>query len=207
MNYDYTIKDNVVWMNKLGEIEITNPKKCSHFEVKTPKRNLLTKRSFLLKSTDLDGDEKQNFMYYDKEGAFLNKEGKEDTTVIEFNGYGVPTGKPKTYSHNTAWIKKDSTDCIALVNYEGLDSNGQNNATSDKRIMFPDLFYSNWLKWLRRRIFGVQYVWKFYIKANELDIGIKDEILCYNKQHIITSWTKDLEEGAYSIEITTETTT
>jgi hypothetical protein len=146
-------------------------------------------------------------MYYDKEGAFLNKEGKEDTTVIEFNGYGVPVGKPKTYSHNTAWIKKDSTDCIALVNYEGLDSNGQNNATSDKRIMFPELFYSNWLKWLRRRIFGVQYVWKFYIKADDLNVEIKDEILCYNKQHIITSWTKDLEEGTYNIEITTETTT
>ncbi len=207
LNYDYTIIDNVVWMNKLGEKDVVNPKKCEHFEVKSPKRNLLTKRSYLIRGTELDNDEKLNFMYYDNEGAFLNKEGVEDTTVIEFNGYAVPTGKPKTFSHNTAWIKKDSTDCIALVNYEGLDANGQNNATFDKRIIFPDLFFSNWFKWLRRRVFGVQYVWKFYIKAEELNVGIKDEISCYNKQHIITGWTKDLEEGTYNIEITTETTT
>lgn len=206
LNYDYTIKDNEVWMNRLDK-DPENIKDCRHFEVKTPKRVLLTKRSFQIKPAEIDGDAKLNFMYYDRDGALLNKEGKMETTVIDFNGYELPIEKAKTYAHLTASIKKDSTDCVALVDYSGLDSGGQNNATYDKRIMFPELFYSNWEKWLRRRVFGTQFIWKFLIKADDLDVEIKDDIYLYNKEHIITSWTKDLQENTYEIEITTESTT
>lgn len=93
---------------------------------------------------------------------------------------------------------------LALVFYNGI-TDGQNNAISKPQATFPDLFYSNWEKWLRQRVNGTEFNWKFQIKADDLNVKIKDYISCYKNIHIITSWTKDYSEDTYTIDITTET--
>jgi hypothetical protein len=204
-NYDFTIIDNFIWMNRIGDKEPANIKNFEVSEVKSPKRNRLQKRSFLMKHTEMDGEYKLNSIYYDKSGATINKAEEDDTNVIEINGYPLPVEKIKQQSPTTASVKKDSSTTLSLVFYDGLDSNGQNNAVSKTQATFPDLFYSNWEKWLRQRVNGTEFNWKFQIPADDLTVKISDYIKCYNTIHIITSWTKDLNEISYEIDITTET--
>jgi hypothetical protein len=192
-------------MNRIGDKEPANIKNFEVSEVKSPKRNRLQKRSFLMKHTEMDGEYKLNSIYYDKSGATINKAEEDDTNVIEINGYPLPVEKIKQQSPTTASVKKDSSTTLSLVFYDGLDSNGQNNAVSKTQATFPDLFYSNWEKWLRQRVNGTEFNWKFQIPADDLTVKISDYIKCYNTIHIITSWTKDLNESSYEIDITTET--
>lgn len=202
-NYGFEPYEKTIYMNKLGA-EPTNVKKFEHAEIEIPKRNLLQKRTFLLKHTDLDGDIQMNSMFYEKSGATINKAAIEDTNEIEINGYPMPIEKVKTNSEPTATVKRDDSSCLALVFFNGM-SGGQNNAVSKPQATFPDLFYSNWEKWLRQRVNGTEFTWKFEIRADDLDVKIKDYISCYKNIHIITSWTKDYSADTYTIDITTET--
>ncbi|KFF26846.1 hypothetical protein [Chryseobacterium vrystaatense] len=203
-NYEFFIKENVISMNRIGDKEPNNIKNFEVSEIKSPKRNLLQKRSYVLKNTDLE-DFKLNSIYFDKDGVTINKEENDNTTVIEINGYPLPVEKRKELSPLTASVKKDSSSVLALVFYNGLDNSGQNNAIAKPQATFPDLFYSNWEKWLRQRVNGSEFNWKFQIPADDLEVKISDYIKCYNNIHIITGWTKDLNEGTYEIDITTET--
>ena len=202
-NYEFMIFEKSIYMNKLGR-EPSNVKNLEFAEVKTPKRNLLQKRTFLLKHADIEGDKQLNSMFFDKTGATINKASVEDTNEIEINGYPMPIEKVKTNSEPTATVKRDDSGCLALVFYGGLVNN-QNNATNKPQATFPDLFYSNWEKWLRQRVNGVEFNWKFQIKADDLKVKINDYISCYKNIHIITNWTKDYSEDTYTIDITTET--
>jgi len=202
-NYEFLIHEKTVYMNKLAR-EPYNIKDFEFAEVKKPKRNLLQKRSFLLKHTEIDGDKQLNSIFYDKSGATINREALDDTIEIEINGYAMPLEKVKENSHLTASVKRDDSSCLALVFYNG-KVNGQNNASNKPEVTFPDLFYTNWAKWLRQRVNGVEYNWKFQIKADDLNVKISDYIHCYKNIHIITSWTKDYSEDTYTIDITTET--
>ncbi|MEI7488747.1 MAG: hypothetical protein WCJ72_15340 [Chryseobacterium sp.] len=200
----FTVYEKTVWIDRIGGREPSGIKKFEVSEIETPKINFLQKRSFLLKHTDIDGDNQLNSMFYDKSGATINKAALPETQEIEINGYPMPVEKIKTNSPLTASVKRDDSGCLALVFYNGLVG-GENNAISKPQATFPDLFYSNWEKWLRQRVKGKEYNWKFQIPADDLDVKISDYISCYNNIHIITSWTKDLSESTYTIDITTET--
>lgn len=209
-NYDLVPDGKVIWMNKIGDKEPTDIKKCEHFQIDRPRRKLLSKRSFNLKFGDLDDGETLDSMYVDKDGAELNKEGDSETTTIEINGYPMPVGKLKEVGHTTAIEKKKSPNTLALVWYDGLTA-GQNNAKNPPGAAFPELYYNNWEKWLRQRIRCTEYQWKFLIKAADLDVTVKNYISCYQNIHLIKSWTKDysynedMKCGVYEIDIITET--
>ena len=201
-NYDVTIEDNVAVMNRIGDKEPTDIKDFTQFEIQNPKRELLQKKSFLLRSPELD-NAPQNSMYYDKDGAFLNKAPKEDTVIIESNVIILQTGVPKPLGYDTAIIKKDTSDSIQLVWYDGL-SGVQNNAKNPLGAEFPELFYSHWEKWLRQRVRGTKFQWKFYCDAEQFDYLINNHIYAYKNIHNIVSWTKDLVENTYEVDIVTE---
>lgn len=203
-NYGVDITDNIVIMDKIGK-EPTNVKDFSGFEVSPAnrKKTLLQKRSFLLRSPELD-DGPQNSMYYDKDGGFLNKKEKADTLIIESNVVIIPVGVSLAQGHNTGIIKKDTDDALQLVYYNGLIA-GQNNAENPAGAEYPELFYSHWEKWLRQRVKGAKFQWKYSIPAEEFDYKITDHIYCYKNIHNIVSWTKDLIENTYEVDIITET--
>jgi hypothetical protein len=145
-------------------------------------------------------------MYYDVEGQKLNGSAGTETSTIEINGYAMQLKLPKPYGYNTAFVAKDTTDTVALVEYKGLQ-NGQNNATYSSGCDFPELFTNNWLKWLRQRINGQEYNWKFFCTPEQISgFSIKDYIFCYNNIHIIKSLTKEkVSENVYQVEIVAET--
>ncbi len=202
-NYELIVQDNLAIMNRIGDKEPTDIKDFTAFEVEYPKRELLNKRSYLLKSLDSD-DGLQNSIYYDKDGAFLNKEPKEDTNIIESNVIILQTGVAKPMGYDTAIIKKDTTDAIQLVWYDGL-TGVQNNAKNPLGAEFPELFYSHWEKWLRQRIRGSRFQWKFYCDAEQFNCLINNHIYAYKNIHNIVSWTKDLVENTYEVDIISET--
>lgn len=202
-NYEVLVDGNLVYMNRIGDKEPTDVKDFTPFEIAVPKRELLNKKSFLLRSPISD-DDKQNSMFYDKDGAFLNKEPKEDTIIIESDVVILQTGVPKPNGYHTAIIKKDSTDSLQLVWYDGL-AGTQNNAKNPAGADFPELYYTHWEKWLRQRVRGSRFSWSFYCPAEEFVYQINDHIFCYKNIHNIVSWTKDLVADTYSIDIITET--
>ncbi|UJF29920.1 hypothetical protein L0B70_00560 [Kaistella sp. 97-N-M2] len=203
-NYGIEIVDNTVLMYRIGK-DPENVKDFTRFEVSPANRNkkLLQKRSFVLRSTDLD-DGPQPSMYYDKEGPTLNKAEKEETIIIESNVVIVQTGVALPQGQNTAIIKKDTDDALQLVYYDGL-TGVQNNAKNPAGAEYPELFYTHWEKWLRQRIIGKEFQWKFSCPADEFDFLITDQIFCYKNIHNIKSWTKDLVENTYEVDIVTET--
>ncbi|MDR2205739.1 MAG: hypothetical protein LBE36_06265 [Flavobacteriaceae bacterium] len=205
-NYDIEIVDKTIFMNRIGKNEVSGVEDFRFLESPTPKRNLLNKKSFLIKFTDLDGDNKKDSMFYDFEGQKLNGTGNEETNTIEINGYAMQLKLPLPGGYNTAFVMKDTTDVVALVEYSGLQF-GQNNAVYLPGCDFPELFYNNWLKWLRQRISGQEYNWKFFCTVEQISgFSIKDYIFCYNNIHIIKSMTKEkISDNIYDVEITTET--
>jgi hypothetical protein len=205
-NYDIEISDKTLIMNRIGKDDISGVKDFRFAEIPAPKRTLLNKKSFLLKPVELDNNLKKNSMFYDFSGQKLNGTEKTDTNIIEINGYLMPLKLPKPMGYNTAFVAKDSADVVALVEYSGL-KNGQNNATYSSGCDFPELFDRNWLKWLRQRINGQEFNWKFYCNIEKIcRFSVKDYVFCYNNIHIIKTLNKEkISDQIYEVEITTET--
>lgn len=207
-NYDVDVQGKTVYMNRIAD-ENTDEVQDLRF-LKIPehlvKRKLLNKKSYLLKFLDLDDNNKKDSMYYDIDGPRLNGEKKQDTNVIEINGYLMPLRLPKPQGYNTATVLKDSNSVVALVEYDGL-KDGQNNATYSPGCDFPELFDSNWLKWLQQRINGQEYTWRKRCSIEDVSkINIKQLAYCYENIHVIKTINKDkISNTEYEIEITTET--
>ena len=211
LNYDLTPIGKTIVMNKIQVADINNVEDFEFAEIKKPKRNTLPRRSFLLKYVDLDNSAKLDQMFFDKDGPKLNGTPNDSTITIEANGYPMPVELAKPNGYKTGIVKKDSSDCVQLVHYEGLQ-NGQNNATANPNLFYPTLFEKRWRRWLRQRIYGMEFVWRFLVNpAFFAKYSIKNYIFCYNQNHIIKSWTKEYipgkteDEDVYEVEITTET--
>ena len=205
-NYDIEIKGKLVIMNKIQSSEIPEPKDFTFMEIPEPRRNLLNKKSFLLKFVDLDEPFKKDAMYYDYSGPQLNGTAKETTTIIDINGYAMELRLPKPLGYLTANVMKDSSSLVALVEYDGL-TGGQNNAKYSPGCDFPTLFYTNWEQWLRLRINGQEYNWQKNCSMSKISqYSVKDFIFCYNNIHLIKTISKQkVGKDVYNIELTTET--
>ena len=205
-NYDLQIVDKTVYMNLIGREEPPVPKDFRKFEIKRPKRTLLTERSYLLKFPQMDKGYELDSMYYDRHGAVLNGEAGKETSVIEINGYAMPVAKAKEYHTATAQVKKDSDSILALVYYDGL-RDGINNAGNPPGCHFPELFGNNWEKWLSQRMNSEVYQWKFMAYMEDMrEFSVSDYLYCYHKRHLIKTLNKDkISENTYEVEITTET--
>lgn len=205
-NYDLAVTDKTITMNKIGDEAPPVPKDFRNYEVKAPKRTLLSDKSFLLKFIDLDDGFKLDSMYYDRKGEILNGKGNDETSTIEINGYPMPIARAKEHHLPTAQVKKDSDAVLALVYYDGL-IDGYNNATNPPGCSFPELFKSNWEKWLKQRVASEEYQWRFLAKISDMsNISISDYLFCYQKKHIIKTITKDkIADNIYEVEMVTET--
>ena len=205
-NYDIDILGKTVIMNKIVDANLQDAKDATFLEIPEPKRNFLNKKSFLLKFPDLDEGNKKDNMFFDVSGPLLNGKENANTTIISINGYALPIKLPKPGGYNTANVLKDATDLLQLVDYKGLQS-GQNNAIYTPVLDFPQLFTSNWEKWLKQRINGQELSWTKNCSISEISkINIKDYIFCYQNLHIIKTMEKEvIAENTYSINITTET--
>lgn len=204
-NYDVEVSGKTVTMNKIIS-DIGDVKDLQYLEAEKPKRSFLNKKSFLLKFLDLDKDYKKDNIFFDSNGVKLNGAENKETSIININGYFMPLKLPKPMGYKTAFVAKDSTDVLALVEYKGLE-NLQNNATYSTGCDFPELFYNNWEKWLKQRINGQEFNWKSFGNVEQVNqINIKDYIFCYNNVHVIKSITKEkITDTIMQIDITTET--
>lgn len=205
-NYDLDIIEKRAIMNRIAAVEIEDVRDLEEFEVPSPKRTFLNDRSFLLKFSELDGDNKKDSLFYDSAGSLLNGAENDETNVIEINGYVMPVKLPKENGHNTAIVQKDSTNTLALVDYDGL-KNGQNNANAASDCDFPALFETHWKPFLRLRLNPQEFNWRSILNAEYFsNFNIKNYIYAYNNVHIIKSWSKEkISENIYGVEFFTET--
>lgn len=205
LNYDVLKKNNEIWMNKIKEVNPDNIVDFQKFEIKKPKRVILNKRSFLLKSPEWENEEKPDSVFYDESGTHINKNATELTTIIETNTYVLPVSVAKPQGHLTAVIKNYESSLLQLVKYDGRIGL-QNNAKSAPELTFPTLFYTNWEAWLRSRLRSVEFNWTFNCDATELEeFNIKNIIGCYKNRHIMKNWVIDYYQNSAKVNITTET--
>ena len=206
-NYDVEIINKTVVMNKIGASEVTDVKDFTDFESPfPPRRRFLNKKSFLLRFPELDDGYKKDSMFYDVSGPKINGKENSETIIIDIRGYAMPLLLPKPQGYTTANVLKKGSDLVALVEYAGLQ-NGQNNAIYTPGCDFPELFTRDWLKWLRQRINGQEFIWRKKVNIERFShYRIKNYIRAYNNIHIIKSLTKDkVSDNHYDIEFTTET--
>lgn len=205
LNYEITSSGNTIYMNKIKRADPSNIKIIPEefLEIK-PRRNLINKKSFLLKQPDWENDEKSDSIYYDTTGVFTNKEAGELTIVIESNIYAIPVLVAKAQGHETGVIKSYSSNLLQLVKYEG-KTGIQNNAKASPELTFPALFYTNWESYLRGRLRSSEFIWSFTASKSGIGFGINDEIAGYQNIHIIKEWVKDFSENSVTVSITTET--
>lgn len=208
LNYDLEIIDKRAIMNRISVEEITDVKDFSQYETANPQRTFLNKKSWLLKFADLDNGDKKDSMYYDSNGPKINGKENKETNIIEIDGYVLPVKLPKPNGHNTAYVLKDSSTTLALVDYDGL-KNGQNNANAASDCDFPALFESHWRSWLKMRLNGQEFEWSSYVVTNQFYYhmySIKNYIYAYNNVHIVKSWTKEkVSPTIYNVTFITET--
>lgn len=205
-NYDLEIIDNRAIMNRIATEEISDVKDFTAFEAPKPKRTFANEKSWLLKFADLDGEEKKDSMFFDSSGQKLNGPEKEDTNVIEIDGYVLPQRLPKEFGYNTAYVLKDSSNTLSLVDYDGLKNN-QNNANSATDCDFPQVFETHWINWLKLRLYGQEFNWNATVNIEKFSaFSIKNYIYAYNNVHIIKNWSKNkINPTQYEVDFTTET--
>ncbi|MGV8914402.1 MAG: hypothetical protein ACOH1X_03025 [Kaistella sp.] len=205
LNYDVTTQGNTIIMDKIGSSEPTNIITIPpEFLQKKPRRNILNKKSFLIRMPNWENEEKADSIFYDSSGFTINKEAEELTTVIETNTYVLPVYAAKIRGPVTGVVKSYDSSLLQLVKYDG-KSGIQNNAKPSPELTFPELFYTNWEKWLRGRLRSVEFVWMFTSEDDQLLFSIKNYIGCYQNIHIIKELVKDYIGDSVEVNITTET--
>ena len=205
LNYDVEPRGNSIVMNKLVNSKPIDIKTIPEWHLeKEPLRNILNKKSFLLKSPVWENEEKADSVFFDNSGITINKNENEETSVIESNAYVLPVYVAKPQGPMTAVVKSYSSNLLQLVKYDGRIG-VQNNAKPAPELTFPTLFFTNWEKWLRGRLNSFEYEWSFTAEDDELNFTIKDFISCYQNIHIVKEWVKDYSENSVQISIKTET--
>jgi hypothetical protein len=205
LNYDVSADGNTILMNKIGASSPTDIKVLPpHFEELNPKINYLNKKSFALTTPSWENEEKPDSIFYDSSGVTINKKPNDETTVIPTDTYVLPVYVAKPQGQETGVIKSYDTNVLQLVKYDG-KTGIQNNAKASPELTFPNLFYTNWEKWLRGRLNSNEFEWSFVAEDDELNFSIKDFIGCYQNIHIIKEMTKDYTENSVTISLKTET--
>lgn len=200
-NYDIDVVANTVVMNYLSTESVKTMKDISDFEIETPVKTFVKRRSFNISFPKLDNDT-QNNAFVDIDGVKLGGAVRNETTEIEINGYCLPL---ETYrGKHTAAIKSEDNSILGLVYYDGL-SEGQNFAKNPGGLMLPDIL-SVLLPWYQMRIVSNEFRWAFYANKNKWrHVGIKDTLYVYGRKVWIKEITKTvIDERLYQIEIAVE---
>lgn len=202
-NYDLEIKGSKVYMNRLRISNVLEMKNIKDFEIETPVKTFVNKRSYLLSFVEMDNED-DNFdeVFIDYSGVKLNGTAKESTTEVKINGYCLPieTFRGKT----TAISKKDDSSVLSLIHYDGLKGE-QNTATNPPGLMTPDIL-NIWSKWYQMRINTSELKWSFIVNKNKFrHIKIRDTLYGYKQKLWIKELTKTvLDERNYKVDIVAE---
>jgi hypothetical protein len=205
LNYNFFVKDNFVYMNKVTDgIDIPNAISLQDYEIPEPSRRPQKGYSFLHKFSDIDSTK---FIY---KPIFINASGFVDTgyqtndktTTIEIPALPLPQ-----YERNnieTAYAFIDDSSKMFVVKYEGL-FNGQNLSISNDDILIPAIFPEYWQKWDEFRIFAIPFKWQF--KAHFLDIkgiSIDNNIYAYNRYHVVKTINRtEIKPDIFEIDLDT----
>lgn len=200
-NYDMIIENNILYMNLIRIDERKEMKDFRRFEIEKPKKDFLTKRSYLIKFPEMD-EAKYNYapIFIDENGVQLSQEGREDSDQILINGYCLPLANIN--NHFTAISRKNDSTILGLIKYEGL-KNGENNAEIADRLMPPKVSRF-WADWYKMRISASEFTWSFIANKNKFrNIQLRDTLFVYNQRLSIKTLTKNvLNKNYYQVEIT-----
>ena len=200
-NYDMTIEGNKLYMNRIRLEERSLAKDFRSWEVREPKKNFLTKQSFIIKFPDMDDKSYQLPIVQVTDNSYQVLSPQEaskltDVTEVQIGGYCLPR---VMFKGNYAPIARKSGEAtIGLIWYDG-------NNGGFRKALTPPLVAEYWKEWYKMRIAATEYTWSFVCNKNRFrHIALRDTILAYKQRMLIKSINKTvLDKEHYQVEITT----
>ena len=200
-NYDMTIKGNKLYMNRIRLEERSLAKDFRSWEVREPKKNFLTKQSYLIKFPEMDDKAYQLPIVQVTDNSYQVLSPQEaskltDVTEVQIGGYCLPR---VMFKGNYAPIARKSGEAtIGLIWYDG-------NNGGFRKSLTPPLVAEYWKEWYKMRIAATEYTWSFVCNKNRFrHIALRDTILAYKQRMLIKSINKTvLDKEHYQVEITT----
>ena len=200
-NYDMTIEGNKLYMNRIRLEERSLAKDFRSWEVQEPKKNFLTKQSYLIKFPEMDDKSYQLPIVQVTDNSYQVLSPQEaskltDVTEVKIGGYCLPR---VMFKGNYAPIARKSGEAtIGLIWYDG-------NNGGFRKALTPPLVAEYWKEWYKMRIAAAEYTWSFVCNKNRFrHIALRDTILAYKQRMLIKSINKTvLDKEHYQVEITT----
>lgn len=205
-NYDLTVIDKVVYMDKIeSNINHNNAIDMQVYEVKTPRRKYHTGTSFELKFQDIDNKDYPFVPVFHSHNQIVNTgyTTNEKTNTIEIQALPLPHLNRNSLMSAYAFENNDSK--VYLVPYNGLVNN-KNLSQPNDAYLLPVIHLGYWKKWFDFRIKAIGYAWAFKaFEVNILNLKSKVKIYAYGNTHIIkTIQRTEIATELYNIEIETE---
>lgn len=200
-NYDMTIEGNKLYMNRIRLEERSLAKDFRSWEVQEPKKNFLTKQSYLIKFPEMDDKSYQLPIVQVTDNSYQVLSPQEaskltDVTEVQIGGYCLPRVMFK--GNYTPIARKSGEATIGLIWYDG-------NNGGFRKALTPPLVAEYWKEWYKMRIAAAEYTWSFVCNKNRFrHIALRDTILAYKQRMLIKSINKTvLDKEHYQVEITT----
>ena len=200
-NYDMTIEGNKLYMNRIRLEERSLAKDFRSWEVQEPKKNFLTKQSYLIKFPEMDDKSYQLPIVQVTDNSYQVLSPQEaskltDITEVQIGGYCLPRVMFK--GNYTPIARKSGEATIGLIWYDG-------NNGGFRKALTPPLVAEYWKEWYKMRIAATEYTWSFVCNKNQFrHIALRDTILAYKQRMLIKSINKTvLDKEHYQVEITT----
>jgi hypothetical protein len=185
-NYDVTIGDGYVEMNKIKSIkDATVAIDLTDKEVKEPIRNFYQDNTFILQLQEVGSDEyKFAKLFVDSSGSRTSSFVKNDNTK-EITINGIPLPMKESGGVSTAHLFTDAKSILALSIYPGLD-NGLNTCRDTSKLLIPAVYQSDWKEWIDFRINSEGFEWPFFIDSERAGaISEKSKIYAYAREFIV----------------------
>jgi hypothetical protein len=190
-NYGYTIKDNIISIDKRKTINVDTSQAVdlSPFEVATPERNFNRGKTFEFKTFDYDSQEyPQPKIFIFNNGYIVNNYTKnDDTEEIVVNAIALPR---KVFGVQTAHDFLNDNSKLQLVLYSGL-TGGLNLAEDPEPISLLNNFLDDYQDWFNFLLTSQNMVWVFDASYEELAaLKIRSIVYAYRQFHVIRKLTR-----------------
>lgn len=205
MNITIDVAENKVIMNKIAKtINLPTSQDLSFTEIKKPQLEFNEEKSYLLKFTPKQDDQRYDQLLFSRNGPETkNIKTNENTEEINIELY--PLLNKTINGINTSTFEDDAQNDIAVFLHD-TEQTPLNTTHQVTELLIPQIFENDYEDWLDFRLFSKTFKWKNVISVEEaLLIDIYQKTFAYNQVHYIKQLIVRLSDKDFAeIEIETE---
>lgn len=204
-NMELRIDGKDVYMNYIEpQLNVTDAKDFSAFNLQKPRRKFSQGDSFLLMFKELENENyNPDTVYVDIDGVQTSGFVKTDkTTEIEIDAILFPLVFRNGFTSALAVDDGDSNLCVVM--YEGVT--GISNVAQDiSAVQLPQIYEAHWSNWLNFRLTSQGFTTSFNCYTHKLrGLTTGDKLFMYNNYHLIRTLNKANIPGTDTVDVELE---